>query len=106
MITKFTTSPINAPYVRFAFQIRNESPSNPPTLKQPMIGEIILSRSDVTRPENAPPMITPIAISTIFPLIINALKSSKNFFEWKFNAIGSGFQGGLSALCGNFGVNV
>jgi stress response protein SCP2/tellurite resistance protein len=26
--------------------------------------------------------------------------------EWKFNAIASGFQGGLSALCGNFGVTV
>ncbi len=26
--------------------------------------------------------------------------------EWKFNAIGSGFQGGLNALCGNFGINV
>lgn len=26
--------------------------------------------------------------------------------EWKFNAIGSGFQGGLQALCQNFGVNV
>ena len=26
--------------------------------------------------------------------------------EWKFNAIGSGFQGGLYALCKNFGVNV
>lgn len=26
--------------------------------------------------------------------------------EWKFNAIGSGFQGGLFALCRNFGVNV
>lgn len=26
--------------------------------------------------------------------------------EWKFNAIGSGFQGGLEALCKNFGVNV
>lgn len=26
--------------------------------------------------------------------------------EWKFNAIGSGFQGGLEALCVNFGVNV
>ena len=24
--------------------------------------------------------------------------------EWKFNAIGSGFQGGLAALCGNYGV--
>lgn len=26
--------------------------------------------------------------------------------DWKFNAIGSGFQGGLAALCKNFGVNV
>lgn len=26
--------------------------------------------------------------------------------EWKFSAIGSGFQGGLFALCKNFGVNV
>lgn len=26
--------------------------------------------------------------------------------EWKFNAIGSGFSGGLYALCKNFGVNV
>ena len=26
--------------------------------------------------------------------------------EWKFNAGGSGFQGGLQALCQNFGVNV
>ncbi|SDL16206.1 tellurite resistance protein TerA [Paenibacillus sp. OK060] len=26
--------------------------------------------------------------------------------EWKFNAVGSGFAGGLNALCGNFGVSV
>ena len=26
--------------------------------------------------------------------------------EWKFNAIGSGYQGGLEALCRSFGVNV
>jgi tellurium resistance protein TerD len=26
--------------------------------------------------------------------------------EWKFNAVGSGFQGGLGALCGNFGINI
>lgn len=25
--------------------------------------------------------------------------------EWKFNAIGSGFQGGLAALCKNFGID-
>lgn len=28
----------------------------------------------------------------------------KNNGEWKFNAIGSGFQGGLAALCANYGV--
>ena len=26
--------------------------------------------------------------------------------EWKFSAVGSGFQGGLAALCKNFGVDV
>ena len=30
----------------------------------------------------------------------------RNKGEWKFNAIGSGFSGGLAALCGNFGVSV
>ncbi|MDE7137852.1 MAG: TerD family protein, partial [Ruminococcus sp.] len=25
--------------------------------------------------------------------------------EWKFNAIGSGFQGGLAALCGYYGID-
>lgn len=30
----------------------------------------------------------------------------KNGDEWKFNAIGSGYQGGLAALCGNFGVEI
>jgi len=30
----------------------------------------------------------------------------RNNGEWKFNAVGSGFQGGLHALCQNFGVNV
>ena len=30
----------------------------------------------------------------------------RNGAEWKFNAIGSGFQGGLSALCGNFGLSI
>ena len=30
----------------------------------------------------------------------------RNKGEWKFNAIGSGFRGGLEALCKNFGVNV
>lgn len=26
--------------------------------------------------------------------------------EWKFNALGSGFEGGLAALCKNFGINI
>ncbi len=26
--------------------------------------------------------------------------------EWKFNAIGSGYQGGLAALCGSYGIQV
>lgn len=26
--------------------------------------------------------------------------------EWKFNAVGSGFSGGLAALCGNFGIDI
>lgn len=30
----------------------------------------------------------------------------RNGAEWKFNAVGSGFQGGLSALCNNFGISV
>lgn len=30
----------------------------------------------------------------------------KNGDEWKFNAIGSGYQGGLAALCANYGVEV
>jgi len=30
----------------------------------------------------------------------------KNGDEWKFNAIGSGYQGGLAALCNSFGVEV
>lgn len=29
----------------------------------------------------------------------------KSGAEWKFNAIGSGYQGGLAALCANFGVD-
>lgn len=33
-------------------------------------------------------------------------KLYRNNGEWKFNAIGSGFSGGLAALCKNFGVNV
>jgi len=30
----------------------------------------------------------------------------KNNGEWKFNAIGSGYQGGLAAICASYGVDV
>jgi len=30
----------------------------------------------------------------------------RNKGEWKFNAIGSGFQGGLAALCAHYGIEV
>ena len=30
----------------------------------------------------------------------------RNGNEWKFNAIGSGYQGGLAALCANYGIEV
>lgn len=30
----------------------------------------------------------------------------RNNGEWKFNAVGAGYQGGLAALCRSFGVNV
>lgn len=30
----------------------------------------------------------------------------RNNGQWKFNAIGSGFQGGLAALCGHYGIQV
>lgn len=30
----------------------------------------------------------------------------RNGGEWKFNAIGSGYQGGLAALCANYGIDV
>ena len=30
----------------------------------------------------------------------------KNGNEWKFNDIGSGYQGGLAALCANYGIEV
>ena len=30
----------------------------------------------------------------------------KNGADWKFNAVGAGYQGGLEALCRTYGVNV
>lgn len=30
----------------------------------------------------------------------------KNNGEWKFNAIGSGYQGGLAAICNSYGIDV
>ncbi|WP_130863264.1 TerD family protein [Bacilliculturomica massiliensis] len=37
-------------------------------------------------------------------VVVGELYNHNN--EWKFNAIGSGFQGGLAALCTNFGVDL
>ncbi len=37
-------------------------------------------------------------------IVVGELYRNNN--EWKFNAIGSGFSGGLAALCNNFGINV
>lgn len=48
-----------------------------------------------------------------FPLINFSVENSivsgelyRHKGEWKFNAIGSGFHGGLAALCENFGVEI
>ena len=30
----------------------------------------------------------------------------KNNGEWKFSAVGAGFEGGLEALCKQYGLNV
>lgn len=37
-------------------------------------------------------------------IVVGALYRYGN--EWKFNAVGSGFQGGLAALCHEFGINI
>lgn len=37
---------------------------------------------------------------------IVAAELYRNNGEWKFNAVGAGFSGGLAALCGNFGIDV
>jgi hypothetical protein len=75
---------MNAPILSSALKIVMESPLRRPTLKQPIIGDMMLSSREVTRPVNAPPMITPIAISMMFPLVINVLNSSNNFFIFLF----------------------
>lgn len=36
-------------------------------------------------------------------IVVGELYRNNN--EWKFNAIGSGFQGGLAALCGHYGID-
>ena len=43
-------------------------------------------------------------LSKYMALIVGKLYRSAD--EWKFNAVGSGFKGGLAALCRNYGVNV
>jgi stress protein len=37
-------------------------------------------------------------------IVVGEIYKYKN--EWKFNAVGSGFKGGLKALCMNYGVNL
>lgn len=37
-------------------------------------------------------------------IVVGEIYKYKN--EWKFNAIGSGFQGGLAALCNHYGIEV
>ncbi|MFP3154365.1 TerD family protein [Lachnospiraceae bacterium ZAX-1] len=37
---------------------------------------------------------------------IVACEIYKNGADWKFNAVGAGYQGGLAALCKSFGVNI
>lgn len=36
-------------------------------------------------------------------LVVGEIYRYKN--EWKFNAVGSGFKGGLKAICANFGID-
>lgn len=36
---------------------------------------------------------------------LNVCELYRHGGEWKFNAVGSGFSGGLSALCANFGLD-
>ena len=36
---------------------------------------------------------------------IVAAEIYKHGSEWKFNSVGSGFEGGLAAICKNFGID-
>ena len=45
-------------------------------------------------------------ISNIKRISKPSLRIYRNKNEWKFNAIGSGFQGGLESLCKNYGLQV
>lgn len=42
--------------------------------------------------------------STETAVVVGELYRNKG--EWKFNAVGAGFNGGLAALCNNFGINI
>ena len=50
-------------------------------------------------------IILPIAKSSVVTVAVVGELYRHNG-EWKFNAIGSGFQGGLAALCGHYGIEV
>ena len=52
-------------------------------MMRPKSGMMMSLIKDVTIAPNAPPMMTPTAMSTTLPFKANALKSEKNFFMFK-----------------------
>ena len=66
-----------------------------------MVGKVSLNLSDEHK-ELAIFSLTHFTIETV--IILGELYRNKN--EWKFNAIGSGFSGGLISLCQQFGIDV
>ena len=43
---------------------------------------------------------------TVLQIVAAWKKIYKNNGEWKFSAVGAGFEGGLEALCKQYGLNV
>ena len=83
IIRKLMTAVIKAPYLKTSLPSPKTSHimASKLTLPRiPRIGLMRLSVSEVTSVENAPPMMTPMAISIMLPFRANALNSSKNFF--------------------------
>ena len=83
MIRKLMTAVMNAPYLKTSLPSPKTSHimASKLTLPRiPKIGLMRLSVREVTSVENAPPMITPMAMSIMLPFRAKALNSSKNFF--------------------------